>query len=719
MQKHLANITEMFKKNNFNDLDNASQEMKMVYLYGLYHYYYGDEDSILDVKEHTKYTKEFNNYVQACYEEDGFEDKTLSLLVPHYINNGENLDKNLIKSIIIKVQGLIGDMKNNYYDLVAQNNILRDFWDSSSDDKLIIRIITNAVLDYDEKNSMIDIVTNMTPISENIKFDIVFGDDIIDEITQLTSDKKCVDVSELLLEREGNFLTYGEEESIITNIMASSLKENYNKYGKAGLFAMNLRFYIPNKKVDAGLEESIKEKGENFWYYNNGIIIVCDDYEIVGNKIKLWNFSIVNGGQTTRMIGVIPFSKDFAISCKIIRNKYKDNKEANVRFVSEIAEASNTQKPINSTDIVANRSEQRLLKDNLAEAGIFVQIKKGDAAAANLKENYPEPWQKTKNDEIGQLLYAAVYQKPGTARNAKEKIFSDKNKYEMVFGKYNNEKYSPELIKDILILRSHFKKWAAEVAKAKDDEVDETKKGLVKNGTFYFMASIMLMIKFANSKELTDKLKNIGIASEKGTYVISQRLFNHRLFNDDYEALKNRMYSLFELVYQKYISREFMRAKESKPELVYSNFTKTDKNYLSMIAPVIYDDFAEGISPRVESVISSLLYKENPIDKEETLTLVEEAFENYGKKPEESIEEVDLIAEELEEKLKAFRSETYQREGIKAYSVFTNVEMKNIIALRPKTIGELMRACFKTYPKTKAKRYGNAILEIVKSVCGE
>ena len=65
-----------------------------------------------------------------------------------------------------------------------------------------------------------------------------------------------------------------------------SLKSNYQKYGKAGLFAQNLRFYVADKKVDVGIENTIREKGENFWYYNNGIIIVCDDYRIVGKTLS-------------------------------------------------------------------------------------------------------------------------------------------------------------------------------------------------------------------------------------------------------------------------------------------------------------------------------------------------------------------------------------------------------------------------------------------------
>ena len=40
-----------------------------------------------------------------------------------------------------------------------------------------------------------------------------------------------------------------------------------------------------------------------------------------GNDLVLYNFSIVNGGQTTNLVGRASFDTDFAIMCKVIKNK--------------------------------------------------------------------------------------------------------------------------------------------------------------------------------------------------------------------------------------------------------------------------------------------------------------------------------------------------------------------------------------------------------------
>lgn len=718
MKELLKNITAIFAKNNFTDLTNAANEKKLLYLYSFYHYYFGDDDRIDDILDHCNYTKEFGNFAQGFFEEDSYDEKVIDILIPYYVDENSKFNLEDVKYMISVVQTMIGQMKHRTYSLSANQSKLKDYWDPQSDDKLLIRVITNYRPEFDEKNDAYDEINNISPLFAGIMFEIVFGDDIEDEIAQLTSDKKCVESSELVLDKPNNYLTYGEEESIITNIKASSLRENYQKYGKAGLFAMNLRFYIANKKVDQGLEESIREKGENFWYYNNGIIIVCDDFKVEGDIVKLKNFSIVNGGQTTRMIGCIPFSKDFAVSCKIIRNKYKDNAEMNAKFVSEIAEASNTQKPINSTDLIANRYEQRYLKDKLSENGIFMQIKRGDAAMANLKENYPEAWQRTKSDELGQLLYATIYQKPGTARNSKDKIFSDKNKYQLVFG--NPSSYDINFIKDLMYLKAYYKKWATKIAK--DNDADDVKKGIVKNGYFFFLSTAMLMAKFAFSKDLTDKLKNIGVITEKGNYVISQKTFSHRLFNDEYVGLENKIYQLFEVIYSRYVGFEYRKAKEYKPDLVYSNFTKTDKNYILNIANSVYGDFSYEIPGIIAGALKPLLYIPNQNEIQQNEQLIAEAFESYDKRSKEEDEEevVDTVGDELKKRLVEFRTETYKAYNIKAYEVFTNVELKALCTLRPKTTFEIMQLnCFKSHPRRKTRYYGQKIISIIKEVCGD
>lgn len=187
-------------------------------------------------------------------------------------------------------------------------------------------------------------------------------------------------------------------------------------YGYRGLFSQNLRYYVKSAKVDENIIESMQEHPDNFWYFNNGIILICEDYLISETSIILRKFSIINGGQTTKLIGETEFNKDFFLQCKIIKNKYLDEDER-LEFISDVAEASNTQKPIKNKDLIANRIEQRLLKKQMANEGVYCQIKRGEKINKKL---YPNAWQNTTNEELGQFLLSFVYQKPGTARGSKQ-----------------------------------------------------------------------------------------------------------------------------------------------------------------------------------------------------------------------------------------------------------------------------------------------------------
>ena len=177
-----------------------------------------------------------------------------------------------------------------------------------------------------------------------------FRSDIEAQIELCDNGKLCVDYDKIAIDDKNNYLKY--EDSIIVNISALSLQELQNRR-RNGLLGMNLRYYVRQKAVDTGIEKTIHKEPENFWYKNNGILIICDDYEIDGKEIKLWNFSIVNGGQTTNRIGKLDIEKDFYLQCKVVKSK-GNTTQMKDKFALEIAEATNSQKPVKKADLKAN-----------------------------------------------------------------------------------------------------------------------------------------------------------------------------------------------------------------------------------------------------------------------------------------------------------------------------------------------------------------------------
>lgn len=67
--------------------------------------------------------------------------------------------------------------------------------------------------------------------------------------------------------------------------------------------------------------------------------------------------------------------------------------------------------------------------------------------------------------------------------------------------------------------------------------------------------------------------------------------------------------------------------------------------------------------------------------------------------------------EEIVEKLKQYRLETARSEGLKAFMIFTNKEIEELIEKNPKTKAELLEV--KGFGKKKVNQYGGRILEIL------
>lgn len=724
MEKHFNELCRIFKSNNFDDITlNSVDDAKLLYLYAFYHYGDGNEDNLIDVSDRCKYTRVDNNFAYGFFETDEEEEKTFDLLTSYYVKQGDNFKIETAEYMIMNIEMVLQQLKNKFIPLSAKESKLLEFWEQKDANNILIKILTNYIpATKKDKEELLEGIKNTSHILRNTAVTIIFGDDIIEEIESISVPREHVEKGYFILEKENNYLVYGKEKSLITNVTAKSLKDNYKQYGKTGLFAMNLRFYIKNAKVDSGLELSIKEKGDIFWYLNNGIIIVCDDYKIKNNIIHLKNYSIVNGGQTTRMIGETDFESDFSISCKIIKNTYQD-KRAKYGFVSEIAAASNTQKPIKATDIIANRVEQRLLKSQLEGANIFVQIKRGELPI-NPKENYPEPWQKTKNEEIAQLVYSGIYQKPGVSRNNKESLFSNKEKYNTIFG----ETYETLLLKDLLFIRSYYKKWQKKVQDEEKLVTEDTntieysriRQGLVKNGLFYTVSMIMLLAKLYFSPQLLKEISSNDDNFEKVKYLYSQNSFDHRIFSKDYSALSVDIFRLFEYVLSKYFIPAFQMAREYKPDLAYSNYTKMDNSY-SFIAKQIIQDFErEDKSERLTEIIDNSIYIPTAADHKRSEELFSFFFDKFKEgKPYFPVKSADTsIDKDLDEALNEFRTYVFNsKKYIKAYHIFTNKEKENIVLHKPRTLEELIdsKSLFKDVDR-KIEKYGNQIVAIVNKV---
>ena len=707
IEKYVENLEAEFMRLSYNDMERCSAEEKLLYLYAYYHYFNADSSKMSDIIQGNIYNWNSHDKIAGIYIDQDADCFDVDVIIVSYTTDN-NFDFPAVLKVFKDTEALIFNAQINSDSCRKEiGNFMGDEEYKFSQTKpLKICLITN----YDPKSaslkrSIINALQALKPEHTFVSYHISFGYDIEYEILEIENPKEYVDEATITIDKPNNFTSFGSEQSIIVNISAKSLKHLYELYGYRGLFAQNLRYYVKNTKVDNNIIESIQEHSDNFWYFNNGVILICDDYNISDLVISLRKMSIVNGGQTTKLIGETEFTTDFYIQCKIIKNKYTVDDDR-LEFIANIAEASNTQKPIKEKDLIANKIEQRLLKKQLAAAGIYCQIKRGEKVNRKL---YPSAWQNTTNEELGQFLLSFIYQKPGIARGSKASICGNAERYSLIFEK----KYNSGFLGDLLKIKDFYKLWTNYI-KRTDDGSDSYKIGLINNGMFFMTAIIGVVCKLYYHPEFMTSI-NASIMSDQKLEIVSQYDIDHHIFKEG-EILKDQLFSLFEYCYTRFYrpGYEFLKTFKEKYNN-YSNFTKVNNNYVTYVFKQIVFEYRNGISEADNAILSSILYTASDEDIRRDKALLNKyvnvVYSNADVEP--SISNDTVLA--IKEALIIYRTKTCKLRRIKAYEVFRNISCERIAKYAPHTIEDLNN--LRCLDEVQLTLYGQNIVDIVKQIC--
>lgn len=396
-------------------------------------------------------------------------------------------------------------------------------------------------------------------------------EEIESQIQNIWESINKVEEDKVSLDRPKNYLEYenDELEGIMVNVSSKSIIQLYNKYMDRGLFDLNIRKYIKSKLVDSGINKTLNEERENFWFLNNGLIIACDEFVIDGNNVKLYGFSIVNGGQTTTLIGKYDGSntQEFFVPCKIVSKKSDDD---SMEFFSKIAEATNSQKPIYARDLKSNSPEMRTLQKWLSDEDVFLEIKRGDTKGKKNKKY------KIRNDELGQIILSFVNQQPGTSRSGKKNIFENNNIYTQIYKQnYEKDPSKKQFILDLIDLNDRYQIIEDGLKKGSDLTLEE--KEILKNGK-QIMFSVMGVLYRLSNEDIDEKelLQDTNLL--KTTNFTYGGFISNYKEDDLEELLRSIICNSITIVTEQYITAM------NKGECTsVSNYFKTDKRYLTDI----------------------------------------------------------------------------------------------------------------------------------------
>ncbi len=218
---------------------------------------------------------------------------------------------------------------------------------------------------------------------------------------------------------------------VVCSIFGDELAKAYREH-KGNILEQNLRYGLPGGKINKGIGETLSDSKErkNFWYYNNGITIICDRYEVKNGSIFIENAQIVNGAQTTKTIHAASQSfgfeplHDFSVLARII----KTNKDQDL--IEHIRDLNNKQNPTKPRDFVSHRKEQEKLQSEFESLDYFYEIKRGERnEEIKAREIKRKKLKIVDNLTVAQAYCSFSLRKPAQAKSQKNSLLDPSGDY--------------------------------------------------------------------------------------------------------------------------------------------------------------------------------------------------------------------------------------------------------------------------------------------------
>lgn len=499
-----------------------------------------------------------------------------------------NISYDEVASAIHKMIDFYKVMEKGNYESV-NSRIQKRFLDLNSEigdeSKIYFVFYTSSLKNNIRNDRLYKIFKDAFKDNNRVELLLYFGKDIEDEIKEAESRRPYVERGKLKIDYSNNFLEYGDK-AVIVNVSAFSLKELYAQHNK-NLLSRNLRYFIRKKDIDTEINSTIEKEPDTFWFKNNGITIVCKNFEVSGTELKLESFSIVNGGQTTTLISKSKYinrESDFFLPCKVIRINGDTEDEKN-KFSLAIAKATNSQKAIKQIDLKANSPEQVRFASNMREVGIFYQTKRGE----EIPKRYNEEYLNTDLAEIGKLCLSGIFQLPATSRSKPSTLYQD-NYYNSIFD--GNQKAVALISKDLLYVDHFFKKIF--LPRFDKKYIGQTIIPFAHNSRTLCLAFISLASrvsnKYINESELINKFLNIDQDKFYDNYLYDffkdlngfNCVFNQDIFIHKKDVLDEALFKIFDKLISEG-NKLFSFAKSQDASLNETNYLKNDKTYYQIL----------------------------------------------------------------------------------------------------------------------------------------
>lgn len=250
---------------------------------------------------------------------------------------------------------------------------------------------------------------------------------LFDNYTYSSNDDLVKDVFTFRTSNDVNKIDYSKNYKAYVIIPTASELLNLKGIVDQSLFAKNVRYGLGGKtNVNKSITKTIKDqtKHSSFALFHNGITIIAEKADNVNNEVKITNYSIVNGCQSTLTLYE---NREFITQKLRIPIKIVETGE-NTKLSEEITYFANNQNPIKTSDLKSREKFQLDLKNQFKKFygnKYQYKIKKGEPIASDLEI--------IENTFAAQLIYSFINESPWNA-HLKSSIFA--NNYDEIFTRH-------------------------------------------------------------------------------------------------------------------------------------------------------------------------------------------------------------------------------------------------------------------------------------------
>jgi len=180
---------------------------------------------------------------------------------------------------------------------------------------------------------------------------------------------------------------------LVGRISANQIAELITRHGER-LLERNIRRYLglQGNRVNKGIHDTLQGNDKNnFYFYNNGITLTCDNFSYNAlqsgdYQVRIENLQIINGGQTCMTIFKTLQEKpdlfQHNTEVYVLLRLYQlpsDNED----LVRRITYATNSQNPVDLRDLRANDECQQQLEMDIQQLGFNYRRKRTDSGTRN------------------------------------------------------------------------------------------------------------------------------------------------------------------------------------------------------------------------------------------------------------------------------------------------------------------------------------------------